>query len=82
MTPLSPSGLRKIDSNDGSTWPTHIAYNLGLLNSSLLFVSGMGDSTISSPQNEDGLMWDSGLQRYVNRPQSYTTTTTTTTTTA
>jgi len=81
-TNLSPSGLRKADTNNVDNWGSTITkYNIDRLNDTLLKVSGMGDVQLTSLQNEDGLVWDSSLQKYKNVDLHYTTTTTTSTTT-
>jgi hypothetical protein len=83
MNVLSPSGLREVvAADDAETWYSNVMeYNINRLNNTLLKTSGMADVQWSTPSDEDGFMWDSSLQKYVPRPQNYTTTSTTTTTT-
>jgi hypothetical protein len=78
MNILSPTGLREIEASDTSTWMTHADYNTDRLNDTLLKVSGMADVEVTNPQELDSLLWNSGLQKYVNEDRWYTTTTTTT----
>jgi hypothetical protein len=82
---LSPSGLRYVDesaSGDLTDWGTSVLeYNINRLDSTLLKVSGMGDVTLTSLQDEQALRWNSSLQEYENADQGATTTTTTTSTT-
>lgn len=82
---LSPSGLRVPVKAGESDWDDNEIYNIGRLNSALLKVTGMLDTT-GTPTNGEVPRYNSGTglfefvaPKYVGRAVTTTTTTTTTT---